>query len=397
MSRARYHFAVTRTLLMTGSLAHAMATTPDPAQEVDEVRVLDLGPQHPSRTGLLLVRTESTDGVVTGARVQPGFNHRSVEKLFEVRDYRQALMLADRHDWHAAFSGELVLALACERLMGLVPPERATWLRTLLAEQARVASHLAHLSFVPHRTGDEVLARRVREARERGRELVLAISGNRVHPMMNRLGGLEHDVDAHWVDQIEQWGRECAGLAGEIQQGIDESGLGRGLGVLNAAQVEAFGLSGPVAAASGVQLDLRVRNPYLAYAELGEQLSTTGAPEWGDAAARLGHLAHEVRTSSALLTACARRLSRLDGPVDTKLSKIVKLPDASTYLAIAAPWGMAGVHLVSRAERTPWRLRLRTPSLANVQAAEVALVGAPLEVADVVLASLGWTAGDLDK
>ncbi|MEL4503695.1 NADH-quinone oxidoreductase subunit D [Luteococcus sp. H138] len=383
--------------LAIGALAPAALRGAD---RPGECRHLDLGPEHPSRTGLLLIDVETHDDVITAARVQPGFNHRSAEKLFEVRDYRQLLMLADRHDWQSPFTGELGVALVCEQLMGLVPPVRATWLRTLLAEHARIGSHLAHLGFLPHRADDQALAARLRTARIAGRELMLAISGNRVHPMLNRLGGLALDVDAEWLWQFRRWADDCAALARQLTALLDSQRIGQALGVLDARVIDAYSLSGPVAAASGIERDLRLLDPYLAYPELKDELSAGMADEFtprGDAASRFRVLAAEIGSSAAVISRCVAELADIAGPVETKLSKIVKLPDGEAYLAIDAPWGMAGFLLVSRAERTPWRLKLRTPSMANVQALQEALIGCPMAEVEVVIASLGWTNGDLDK
>lgn len=379
--------------LAIGALA-ASALPSDADQE--SLHALDLGPQHPSRTGLLLLDVHAENGCITDVRIQPGYNHRSAEKLFEVRDYRQILMLADRHDWHSPFTGELGIALVCEHLMGLVPPERATWLRTLLAEQARIQSHLAHLGFIAHHTEDDALGQRIRAARNGGRELLLAISGNRVHPMMNRLGGLAFDVEPGWIGRIGLWAAECADLSKDIATVIKSMGIGAGLGTIDPAQVDQFSLSGPVAAASGVLRRTRTSNPHLGYAELAQEFGKPTHTE-GDAASRFLTLCDEVDESARLIARCREILTGIEGPVDTKLSKIVKLPDSEAYLALDAPWGMAGFQLVSRAERTPWRLKLRTPSLANVQVMEQALVGCSLQDASVTIASLGWTAGDLDK
>ncbi|WP_394277641.1 NADH-quinone oxidoreductase subunit D [Luteococcus sp.] len=363
---------------------------------------LDLGPEHPSRTGLLLIQAQCRDDAGTprieSARVQPGFSHRSAEKLFEVRDYRQVLVLADRHDWQAPFIGELGAALVCEQLMGLVPPPRATWLRTLLSEQARIASHLAHLSFVGFRLQDEALVRRVRQLREQGRELMLAVSGNRVHPMLNRLGGLSTDLDSSQVEAFVPWAAEAGECARELARAVVDSALGRGIAILDRATINGYSLSGPVAAASGVRTDCRIQTPYLAHAQLQDELLAHEIlREQGDAASRLLALADQVITSHVLIEACARHLQSVTGPVDTKLSKNIKVPDSEGYLAIEAPWGMAGWFLVSRSERTPWRLKMRTPGFANVQALQMALQGCPLDEADVAIASLGWTSGDLDK
>ena len=124
-------------------------------------------------------------GVVVGAM------HRGVEKLFEVRDYTQILMLADRHDWQAPFAAELTVALTCEQMLGLEPPVRAGWLRTLLAEHTRLLSHLGFLGWLPHRLGTDAGVPALREAL---RGQTLALTGNRVHPMLNRVGGLAADA-----------------------------------------------------------------------------------------------------------------------------------------------------------------------------------------------------------
>lgn len=361
------------------------------------LEAVDLGPEHPARTGLLFCDAELDDGLLREVSVRPGWNHRSVEKLFEVRDYRQVLVLADRHDWQAPFTGELLVALACEQLMGLVPPERATWLRMLLAEHARVASHLAHLSFVAFRLDDQPLAGDLRRVREQGRRLLLAATGNRVHPMANRLGGLAVDLPAALVDEVNAWVAEGAEVAARAADAATAAGLGRGVAVVDAATCAAFGLGGPVALAAGIDDDLRRQGAYLAHDQLGEALAveTTGLEP--DALGRLVALARQAAQSARVAASCRDRLATLGGPVDTPLSKIVKLPDAEAWFEVEAPWGRAGVLLVSRAERTPWRLALRTASMANVQALDHVLDGCRLDDVDVAAASLGWTSGDLDK
>ncbi len=130
--------------VLVGSLAAGVlpdAAAGPPAGTV----LLDLGADHPSGTGLVQLDLWTEDGTITGAQVVVGALHRGAEKLFEVRDYRQVGMLADRHDWQAPFFGELGVALVCEQLLGLEVPPRASWLRALLAEHTRVLSHLGFL------------------------------------------------------------------------------------------------------------------------------------------------------------------------------------------------------------------------------------------------------------
>ena len=378
-----------------------LITIGDLARDLPNAHPIDLGDNHPTRVGLVLVDAAVDSGTLTKARVQPGFSHRGAEKLFEVRDYRQVLMLADRHDWQTPAHGEIGLAITAEHLMGLVASPRATMLRTLLAEFSTAGCLLAHLSWVAQRADDERLAVDILRARGAGRELMLGWSGNRVHPMLTRLGGMAADVDDKWLSALLGWVQAIDHFLPALDAHIDS--FPDGVGILDAAMVEQLGLGGPVARAAGLGRDLRSQTSALAYASLHtdsahpEALNTTPVTSSGSAIARLHQLVADLRTVSLLIRACAAALPALDGPIETPLAKIVKLPDAEAYLALEAPWGPAGFHIVSRAERTPWRVHLRTPSFANAQALEVALAGCPLEWVDLVVASLGWTIGDLDK
>ena len=108
-------------------------------------------------------------------------------------------------------------------------------------------------------------------------------------------------------------------------------------------------------------------------------------------------LAEEVITSAALINACIERLLDAPGPVSVKLGKIIRLPDGEAYVAIEAPLGIAGAFVVSRGEKSPWRLKLRTPSFSNVSALESILVGVRIEALEVTLASIGYVVGDVDR
>jgi NADH-quinone oxidoreductase subunit D len=357
--------------------------------------VLDLGPDHPSGAGLLELALWTDDGVVTAAEVRVGALHRGAEKLFEVRDYRQIGMLADRHDWQAPFFGELGVALVCEQMLGLEVPPRAVWLRTLLAEHTRL---LSHLGFLTHPTaGHPVLD--PRPLRERLREQTRRLTGNRIHPMVARIGGLSVDADPAWLAAETTLAAEVHDLAERTATWLDAADpavVGVGLAPVAAATVAAHGLSGPVARASGVALDLRAAAPVLAYAELAHLLRPAPTTD-GDAAARFRTLAAELADSARLVAACAARLADLPGPVEVRLGKIVKLPEGEHYLALEAPLGLAGFFVVSRGEKTPWRFKLRTPSFSNVAALEPVLVGVPVVALETALASIGYVVGDVDR
>lgn len=370
----------------------AIGSIPHPAADT----FASLGPEHPMRAGLVLLRVMLSDGVVTKADVESGFLHRGAEKLFEVRDLRQVLMLADRHDWQAAFAGELVVTLAAEQSLGLIPPPRATWLRTLLAEQARVGSHLSYLTWVPHALERSDVSARLRDVREQGRWLMLQCSGNRVHPMLTRLGGVAMDVNGDLVEAFARWADDAARIASLIAPLVDELSLRwPGIAPLDPQVIDQYGLSGPAVRAAGVQRDLRRDDSYLSYAELQWPKRLGG--EGTDAAGRFLRWITEIDESARLVRQCVVRLASMAGPVNVPLAKIIKLPEGEQWVRTEAPQGEASVFVVSRGDRTPWRLKLRTPSFSVVAAWSRVLTGVPLEALEMALASLPYTIGDLDK
>lgn len=360
--------------------------------------VLNIGPQHPSTHGVLRLRLALDGDRIVRAEPIIGYMHRGAEKLFEVRDYRQIIVLANRHDWLSAFANELGVVLAVERLMGMEVPERAVWLRTALAELNRVLNHLMFLGSYPIEIGEidpAVLAFRSRETLQ---AILEEASGGRIHYMFNRVGGLKEEVPAGWTRRARTAVDEVRRSMPELDRLIrgNETFLARtvGVGVLSASAAAAFGASGPVARASGLDMDLRRDEPYLAYDQLDVPVVTRTA---GDAHARFEVLLDQVYVSLDLATACLDRVDRTTGPVNVRLPKVVKAPEGHTYAWTESPLGINGYYLVSRGEKTPWRMKLRTASFANVQALSVILPGA--RVADLVpiLGSMFFVVGDIDK
>ena len=381
--------------VLVGSLAPGVLpviTAEPPAGTI----LIDLGPDHPSQAGLLELRLWTTDGVISSAQVVVGAMHRGVEKLFEVRDYTQILMLADRHDWHSPFSGELAVALAAEQMMGLAVPERAMWLRTLLAEHTRILSHAGFLTWVARASAADPGLNRLRESLRRQTQ---QLTGNRIHPMVNRIGGLGADADPEWLRAETALMPVAETTATAVLDLLDRdpvAALSQEVALLGPETVAEYGISGPAARASGVDLDLRRQQPYLAYRDLADLMGPPAATG-RDARSRLRGLAEEMITSARLVRACADRLATIGGPVAVRLGKIIRLPEGQAYSAVEAPLGIAGVYLSSRGEKTPWRLRLRTPSFSNVASLEALLVGVHPATLEATLASIGYVIGDVDK
>lgn len=345
--------------------------------------VLELGPHHPSTHGSLRLRLELDGDVVRTAEPLVGALHRGAEKLFEARDYRQVLVLANRHDWLSAFNNEVGIALAVERMLGLVVPPRAVWLRTALCELNRVLSHLA---FLPGGSPD---ALGLLAVRERLQAVLEEATGGRVHHVFARVGGVREDVPAGWPARCSTAVQEVRTAVGAL---ADVAWVGSGVGVLARADALSYGVSGPVARASGLDFDLRRDEPYLAYGSLDVPVvvETTG-----DAAARFRCLHAQVLVSLDLLDACLAQLP--SGPVNVRLPKTVRAPEGSTYVWTENPGGLQGYLLVSRGQKTPWRLAMRTPSFSNVSALPAVLPGCRVQDLAAVLASFFFVVGDIDK
>ncbi|MEW2222224.1 NADH-quinone oxidoreductase subunit D [Streptomyces sp. NPDC006990] len=363
--------------------------------------VLNIGPQHPSTHGVLRLRLVLDGERIERAEPVVGYMHRGAEKLFEARDYRQIIVLANRHDWLSAFSNELGVVLGVERMLGMEVPARAVWTRTLLAELNRVLNHLMFLGSYPLELGGITPVFHSFREREVLQNVMEELSGGRMHYMFNRVGGLKDDLPAGWRDRARQ---AVAAVRGRMDT-FDKLVLGneifrgrtRGIGVLSPELVHAYGVSGPIARASGVDFDLRRDEPYLAYGELADVLRVATRTE-GDCLARFELLLDQTHNSLDLADACLDRLAELPaGPVNQRLPKVLKAPEGATYTWTENPLGLNGYYLVSKGEKTPHRLKLRSASFNNIQALTELLPGTLVADMVAILGSFFFVVGDIDK
>jgi len=363
--------------------------------------VLNIGPQHPSTHGVLRIRLRLDGERIVEAEPIVGYMHRGAEKLFEVRDYRQIIMLANRHDWLSAFSNELGVVLAAERMLGMEVPERAVWARTLLAELNRALNHLMFLGSYPLEIGAITPIFYAFRERETLQAVLEEASGGRVHYMFNRVGGLKEDLPAGWTDRVRTAVRAVRSRMVDLDNLVTGNEIfrarTRGVGVLSTAAAQAYGVSGPVARASGLDFDLRRDDPYLAYAALGSAVKVVTRTE-GDCLARFECLLEQLYVSLDLAEACVDRLVALPpGPINTRLPKVLRLPEGHTYAWTENPLGINGYYLVSRGDKTPWRLKLRSASFNNIQVLTELLPGTLVADMVAILGSLFFVVGDIDK
>ena len=365
--------------------------------------VLNIGPQHPATHGVLrLALTLDGERIV---RAEPiiGYMHRGAEKLFEVRDYRQIMVLANRHDWLSAFANELGVVLAVERMLGMEVPVRAVWARTLLAELNRVLNHLMFLGSYPIELGAITPIFYAFREREDLQAVMEEVSGGRMHYMFNQVGGLKQDLPAGWLGRVAP--ASSTSGSGYAATSTRWSAATRSSADAPAASATSTRRSPrPTAsparspAPAGLDFDLRRDDPYLAYGEIPADVLRVITRTEGDSLARFECLLDQVYVSLDIAEHCIGVLEEIEpGPINVRLPKVVKAPEGATYAWTENPLGINGYYLVSRGERTPWRLKLRTASFNNVQVLSQLLAGQLVGDMVAILGSMFFVVGDIDK
>jgi len=369
--------------------------------------IADLGTHHPGAHGMPRLRLTIADGVVVSADPQIGQMHRGAEKLFESRDYRQVLLLADRHDWLSPVGSEIGAALCMEHMLGIDVSRRAQLLRMLVAELSRIAAHAMFISEYPMHTLDQTVAESPawvdavsgwRKLRDDILECIAALTGARVHVMWNVIGGVLTDADAQWCERARDLVHInflCDATNAVFETPAMTQRMSS-LGVVTSAVVSDYAITGITARAVGVQRDAR-RNPgYLLYAEFSEHLPTF-FQSTGSAQARINLLINEALASSRMVCVLSYALADSPGEINIQLPKTVRMPEGSVYRETENALGINGFWLVSAGDKMPHRLKIRAASFSTLSAIPVVLAG--LSTADVIptLATIPYLAGDSDR
>jgi NADH-quinone oxidoreductase subunit D len=268
-----------------------------------------------------------------------------------------------------------------------------------MAELNRVLNHLMFLGSYPIELGAITPIFYAFREREALQAVLEEATGGRMHYMFNRVGGLKEDLPTGWLDRVRVAVAEVRHGVADIENLIHGNEIfharTRGVGVLSPDVAAAYGVSGPIARASGLDFDLRRDEPYLAYGELDVPVVTRTA---GDCLARFECLLDQVQASLNLAEVCADRLAALPpGPVSVRTSKILKPPAGHTYAWTENPLGINGYYLVSRGDKTPWRMKLRTASFNNIQVLPELMRGTLVADMIAILGSMFFVVGDIDK
>jgi NADH-quinone oxidoreductase subunit D len=361
-----------------------------------EEMILNIGPQHPSTHGVLRLVIELDGEVIVRADPVIGYMHRGAEKLAEFRDARQTMVLMNRHDWLSAFNNELGFILAVERLAGIEVPERARWIRTMLAEWNRILNHLVFTGSYPLELGAMTPIFYAFRERELIQALMESATGARMHFSFIRPGGLKDDLPRGWLKQ-------SAAVLVEIRKKLkDFENLVMGneiviartkdVGVIPREMAIAYGTSGPVLQASGVPMDPRKDEPYEKYDEVEFEIPVGSR---GDSYDRLWVLLQRMHQSCNIVEQCMDKLPPGDYRA-AKLPKTLKL-DGEVYVRTENPLGLMGYYVVGDGKPEPYRMKMRTASFSNVSVLPAMLPGALLADLIAILGSVFFVVGDVDR
>ena len=370
--------------------------TTDPTATNTLEMMINMGPQHPSTHGVFrMVLHVDGERVV---RVEPhiGYLHRGSEKLCEGESYAQVITLFDRLDYISNFNNELVFCMAAEKLMSIEVPERAQYIRVILCELNRIASHLLYYGTYGLDTGAITPVLYGFRERERIQNLFEAVSGARMMHNFIRIGGLKQDVPE---DFRERMGR----LLPELRQGIEECdrllsqseifvARTRGIARISAEDAIRWGMTGPALRASGVPEDVRVTEPYQVYDRFDFDVPVGTL---GDCWDRYYVPLEEMRQSLRIIEQAMEQMP--DGLVMTTMRRIARPPKGEVYAQAENPRGAIGVYLVSDGSEKPYRVKVRPPSFCNLQALPFLLRDAYVADAVVILGSLDIILGEVDR
>lgn len=328
-----------------------------------EVKV-PIGPQHPSlkepESFLLTLRGEK----ITAVNIKIGYNHRGIEKACEERTYIQDLYLIERVCGICSHSHSTCFVQAVEEIAGLEIPPRAKYIRTLIAELERVHSHLLWLGVAGHEIGFDTLLMYTWRDREIVMDLLASLTGNRVNYAMNTIGGVRRDVDSgrfseilNAMDTLEERTKYYSQVAQEEVTIIKRLS---GVGMLSHEDALTLGAVGPTARASGVKHDVRKDDPYAAYEELDfDVITDTHNDVYGRTLVRVRELLESYKMIRQLLRAMP------EGPIAVKAPR--KIPEGEAVGRYEAPRGEDLHYVRSNGTDKPDRVKIRAPTLANIQ------------------------------
>ncbi|HOJ03598.1 MAG TPA: NADH dehydrogenase (quinone) subunit D [Bacteroidota bacterium] len=383
--------------------------------------ILNMGPSHPATHGVLRILLRLDGETIVSAMPELGYLHRGYEKIAENETYHEFITHTDRLDYLQPVHNNVGYILAVEKLLGIEAPPRAQYIRTLLAELARISSHLVGFGVMAMDVGAMTLLLWCFREREKIHDIYDLVIGARFTTSYTRIGGVAQDITDEglaairaFIDQFPERLNEGERLLNRNRIFFDRC---RGTGIMTAEQALAWGFTGPNLRGSGVAHDLRRDQPYLVYNDLDFDVITENEC---DSLSRYYVRLREMKESVKIVLQCMDKIPA--GPVHahepkkvlprkeriyTRMEELihdfmivnfgVNPPSGEVYHAIESSKGQLGFYIVSRGEGHPWRLKIRSPSFCNLQALPVLLKGHLLSDILAVLGSIDPVMGEADK
>lgn len=356
-----------------------------------------MGPQHPSTHGVLRLELKLSGETVVECVTHIGYLHRGMEKIAENRTYTQFIPFTDRLDYIASMGNNLGYVLAVEKLMKAEVSDRAKYIRVIIAELQRVASHLVGITTFVQDLGAFAtpLFYGFRE-RERIVELFDEICGSRLTYNYMRIGGVQFDLPKGADEKIRSIVKYMRPKIDDLESLFSSNAIftarTKGVGALSREKAVNYSVTGPNLRASGVKWDLRKDEPYMCYDKFNFDVPTgSNGDSWDRYKVRI----EEMRQSLRIIEQATGGLP--EGDPKVKVGRIIKPEAGESYMRTEAPRGELGFYIVSDGSEYPYRMKIRSPSFSNLAVLPELVKG--VKVADVVcvLGSLDIVMGDIDR
>ena len=358
--------------------------------------VLNMGPQHPSTHGVLRVILKLDGEKVMGTECVIGYLHRGVEKIAENRTYQMFTPYVDRMDYCAAVSNGLGYCLAVEKLLGVQAPPRAEVIRVILTELNRIGSHLIWLGTHALDIGAITPLFYVMREREDTLDIFEKYCGARLTTHAFRIGGLQYDLYDGFEQDVLKFCDMFPPKLDEYEELLTGNRMWidrlTNVGVLNADDCKAYGVTGPMLRAAGVKWDIRKALPYSGYEKYDFEIPTRIN---GDTYDRYMVRMQEMRQSVRILRQAVADIPA--GPIMAKVPKMIKPPVGEVYVSIEAPKGELGYYIVSDGTTQPYRVRVRPPSFVNLQSLDKMVRGALIADIVAVIGTIDIVLGEVDR
>jgi NADH-quinone oxidoreductase subunit D len=372
--------------------------------------IVNMGPQHPSTHGVFRMRLTMDGERITDADMVVGYLHRSMEKLAEERTFTQNIPFTDRTDYVSAMTGNLAYVQAVEELCGIEAPERAQWLRVIMSELQRFASHSMAVGIFANDCGAwQTPVMHMFREREKILDLFEMACGARLTTNYMRIGGVSRDIPAEFMPAAWKLVKELPDRMDEYEDLLLENEIilarSRGIGVLPADLAIATSVSGPMLRASGVAWDIRKADPYAAYDKVDFDICVgTSGDVYDRFLVRIAEMRQSIRILEQALEMMPEGLVHVRIPTATvqpgaapSAPLALRPPAGEAYGRIESPRGELGFYIVSDGGTAPYRFHIRSPSYINLTPLRDLVVGAVVADAVVILGSIDIVLGEVDR